>query len=125
MAPDGENSFLVVEDDEIVQKALCEILELMNYRVFSTSSGKEAFEIFSRETIDLVMSDLVMPEMGGVKLFEALREKDPKVKMVMITGYPMQEQERQYLEQGIVAWVRKPFDMNKIGQIIREALEAE
>jgi len=121
-----QETILVVEDDAPMREALVETLELMNYRVLSAGDGLEALHVFDQETsIDLVLSDLVMPEMGGVALHAELKERYPNVKMVVMTGYPLAEGGKDLLEQGIVAWLQKPLDGDTLGKTMRQILEAE
>jgi len=72
--------------------------------------------------IALVISDLVMPEMGGVALFQTLRERWPEVKILFVTGHPMLEEERAILEQGNVHWLQKPFSVKVFNQAVRGIL---
>lgn len=119
-------SILVVEDDQPMREALVETLKQMNYQVLSAGDGLEALQYFDQErAIDLVLSDLVMPEMGGVALHAALRERHPDVKMVVMTGYPLDEGGKDLLEQGIVAWLQKPLDGEKLGKAMRKILDDE
>ena len=119
-------TILVVEDDEPMREALVETLELMNYQVLSAGDGLEALQFFDQDTsVDLVLSDLVMPEMGGVALHAALKERYPDVKMVVMTGYPLAEGGKDLLEHGIVAWLQKPLDGETLGIAIRKILDTE
>lgn len=123
-AEGGGETILVVEDDENTLEAVCEILKTLNYHALPASNGAQALEIFEwrHEEIALVISDMVMPAMSGSKLYTKLREVKPDIKMVIITGYPFEEQDRALLSQGIVAWIQKPFVMEQIASAIREAL---
>jgi PAS domain S-box-containing protein len=124
VAEGGGETILVVEDDENTLEAVCEILKTLNYYALPAANGTQALEIFERrhEEIELVISDMVMPEMSGSKLYTKLRQVKPDIKMVIITGYPFEEQDRELLSQGIVAWIQKPFVMEQIASAIREAL---
>jgi two-component system cell cycle sensor histidine kinase/response regulator CckA len=114
---------LVVEDDDAMREALVEMLKLMNYSALCARDGKEALEIFEGEpSIDMVLSDLVMPEMGGVALYGVLKEKYPDVKMVVMTGYPLAEKGKDLLEQGIVAWLQKPLDSDTLARTLQRVL---
>jgi PAS domain S-box-containing protein len=115
-------TILVVEDDATTRQAISVILEDLGYRVLAAANGREALALLSSEVV-LVLSDVVMPEMGGVALHTALKEKHPEVKMVVITGYPMTDGDQTLLEQGITAWIKKPFSIDEIAQVVREALE--
>ncbi|NIW44262.1 MAG: response regulator, partial [Gammaproteobacteria bacterium] len=79
---------LLVEDDYSTREAMKTLLEDSNYRVLVASNGQEALSIYQKEgeAIALVISDMVMPEMGGVELYQTLVESYPEVKMLFITG---------------------------------------
>jgi CheY-like chemotaxis protein len=112
---------LLVEDDHITRDALQSMLEAYNYRVMIAANGVEALEIYEKrgEGITLVVSDVVMPEMGGVDLYHALCERWPDVKMLFITGHPLNEDDQALLEQGRVHWLQKPFSVAEFNQVIK------
>lgn len=121
LAGEHEN-VLLVEDDPVTLQAISEILDMLNYRVFTAQSGDEALALYQNHEIDLVLSDLVMPQMGGAELFTALQEIDPDVKMILLTGYPLGDEGKDLLEKGIVAWVHKPLDMQTLSLLVQNAL---
>lgn len=112
---------LLVEDDHITRDALQSMLEAYNYRVIIAANGVEAMKIYEKhgEGIALVVSDVVMPEMGGVDLYHALCERWPDVKMLFITGHPLNEDDQALLEQGRVHWLQKPFSVSEFNQVIK------
>ena len=120
----GGEMILVVEDDENTLEAVCEILKTLNYRATAAANGRQALALFERyhDEIALVISDMVMPAMSGFQLYTKLREVEPDIKMVIVTGYPFDEQDRTLLSQGIVGWVQKPFMMEQIATAVHEAL---
>jgi signal transduction histidine kinase/CheY-like chemotaxis protein len=103
---------LLVEDEPAVLEVGTAILEELGYRVLTAINGQA-----------LVLMDMVMPEMGGVQLFYALRELNPVVKAVMTTGYPLEEEGKQLLGQGILAWLQKPMRPAQLAQIVSRALQ--
>jgi two-component system cell cycle sensor histidine kinase/response regulator CckA len=115
---------LLVEDDYSTREAMRTLLEEYNYFVLTASNGAEALRIYESKgkNIALVISDLVMPEMGGVKLFQTLRGRWPEVKILFVTGHPMQEEERAVLEQGNVHWLQKPFSVKMFNEAVRSIL---
>lgn len=116
-------TILVVEDDDAMREALVEMLKLMNYVALCAKDGREALDIYENDpSIDLVLSDLVMPEMGGVALYGILKEKYPDVRMVIMTGYPLAEKGKDLLEQGIVAWLQKPLDSDTLARTLQRVL---
>jgi CheY-like chemotaxis protein len=120
----GSETLLLVEDDYSTREAMRTLLEDYNYLVLTASNGAEALRIYENKANDiaLVISDLVMPEMGGVALFQTLQERWPEVKILFVTGHPMLEEERAILEQGNVHWLQKPFSVQVFNQAVRGIL---
>jgi PAS domain S-box-containing protein len=119
----GGETILVAEDNQMTRKAVRDVLEMLDYHVLEAADGQEALQLFEQhDDIALVLSDMVMPSVGGSVLYARLKEKKPDIKMVVITGYPFEEHDKALLSQGIVAWVQKPFEVGQISQAIREAL---
>jgi CheY-like chemotaxis protein len=111
---------LVVEDDDVLQQALAETLEGLNFRAMSAHNGEEALRLFQREPgkIKFVLSDLIMPQLGGRKLLEELRRLNPDVKMIFMTGYPIGERTHELFDLNQVTWIQKPFTAKEISQAI-------
>ncbi|MCI0577115.1 MAG: response regulator [Chloroflexi bacterium] len=120
----GRETILLVEDDRATREAIQEVLETLGYRVMAAGSGREALTLFDRheEVIDLVVSDMVMPEMSGVEFYQALDARQPGVKVMVATGYPLADEGRHLLERGVVAWIQKPFSADELAHKVREAL---
>jgi PAS domain S-box-containing protein len=116
----GGETLLVVEDDISAREALKALLEASNYRVLTASNGVEALKIYEvyQGQISLVVSDVVMPVMGGIALHQALRERWPEVKMLFVTGHPVKEQDQAILEEGQVHWLQKPFSVQVFSQAV-------
>ena len=114
---------LVVEDERVVLKMLRSLLAESGYRVLTAGNGQEALETYDRhgDEIALVLTDLVMPGMSGMELFHMLKERDPGVRVAVITGYPLEDGGEELLSRGVVAWVQKPVDFGKLTQVMREA----
>jgi two-component system cell cycle sensor histidine kinase/response regulator CckA len=98
-------------------------LEYLGYRVLTATDGKKALEIFdqSKGAIDLVISDIVMPEIEGITLFRELQKRSPNVKMVLVTGYPM-EGYQEIMNLGVKI-IQKPFSKEKLSQVVRQAID--
>jgi signal transduction histidine kinase/CheY-like chemotaxis protein len=123
-AASGKETILVVEDQKATREAICETLEALGYRVLPARNGKEALKLYRPGEVALVLSDLIMPVMGGEALFKALTQIDPNVKMVLITGYPEQESGKSLLEAGLVTWISKPFSSNQLASVVTNLLES-
>jgi len=119
-------TILIVEDDAVTRAALCETLETLNYRVLAAADGQEALAVFAQHAgeIALVVSDLVMPKLGGKELISELRKMNPHLKALAITGYTLVEDVQELREQGgVLEIIQKPFDVGALAEIIRRALD--
>jgi CheY-like chemotaxis protein len=94
------------------------------YRVITASNGREALEIYSarRETISLVILDLFMPEMGGKECLRALLRMDPKVSVLVASGFTQNGQIAEALDSGARGFIGKPFDIPQLLEKIRKII---
>ena len=118
-------TILLVEDDEAARNALQAMLEEQNYRVLVASDGLEGIKMFEKavEPVELVVSDVVMPEMGGFEMYRILCEKHPHIKLLFMTGHPLDEKNQELLEGGRVHWLQKPFSIVEFNRVARTLLE--
>ncbi len=123
-APLGHGEMiLLVEDHSHLRAAGQSILQELGYRVVTASNGREALAVFqANPTIALVITDLVMPEMGGEELMHELKKLAPACQVLAITGYTMQVGVRALKEAGFFDVVHKPFDTDTLAQVIYRAL---
>ncbi|MCD6286160.1 MAG: PAS domain S-box protein [Anaerolineae bacterium] len=125
--PGQGETILLVEDNAELRKAMAATLEQLNYRVLAAGDGREALAVLQQHVgeVSLVLSDLVMPVMGGKALFYALKEQHPGTKMIMLTGHPM-EQELQALQaEGLSGYLLKPPNMEQLAQMVARTLAGE
>ncbi len=122
----GGRKVVVVEDDPVTLKALQTLLEAHHYQVLTAADGAEALSILEAEmgSVDLVISDLVMPKMGGLALYRTILERWPEVQMLFMTGHPLEGENQALLENGDVAWLQKPFSIQQFNQAV-QALVAD
>lgn len=115
---------LLVEDDLTVTQVISAMLDQLNYEVISVANGKEALEVYKQHKRDivLVISDVVMPEMDGEALFRSLKAENPDLKMILMTGYSLNQKGVELLEQGIVARIEKPISLQRLSQAVNKAL---
>jgi two-component system cell cycle sensor histidine kinase/response regulator CckA len=122
------DTILVVEDDPAIRSALSASLELLNYRVLSARNGAEALALWdaNRAVIALVLSDVVMPEMGGIALFYALQQRDPSVKVMLLTGHMLEQHLEDQLKilkaRGLAEWMQKPPALAKLAATLARIL---
>ncbi len=119
-----EITVLLVEDNLLTRQSTEEMLSMLGCRIITAVNGRDALTLFQspQNNIDLVISDIVMPEMGGLELYQTLQEIAPDLKMIITTGYPLDEQSQSLLEQEAVAWVQKPYEVGEIVRKIEAAL---
>lgn len=117
-------TILVVEDDAAMRAALAESIELLNYGVVTAVNGQEALTILDQRgpEIALVLSDLVMLEMGGQALFRAIRQRAPTLPVVMLSGHPLEGDLQRLQEEGLAGWLLKPPATKKLAQLLARAL---
>lgn len=116
----GKGTVLVVDDEDIIRDLAIEVLSQYGYEVLSAADGHEAVEIYSRirDDIDIVILDMIMPRMGGKEAFEKLRAINPDVKVLLSSGYSLDDAARAILQDGARGFIQKPFDIDKLAKQI-------
>jgi signal transduction histidine kinase/CheY-like chemotaxis protein len=116
---------LLVEDEPQVLLITREILEALGYTVLTAANGREALEVLRSggARVDALVTDMVMPDMGGRELIEAVRAQDPAFPIVVVTGYPLDRQAREMLRRGGIAWLAKPTTMGELAETLRAVLD--
>ncbi|MFO7538501.1 MAG: ATP-binding protein, partial [Chloroflexota bacterium] len=124
-------TILVVEDNELLREALASTLVLLNYKIVTAADGHEALAILEQDgegklpgsAIVLVLSDLVMPNMGGEALLQAMRLRGLTVPFLILSGHPMEAGRRQSLKaQGCAGWLLKPIGTQELATAVAQAM---
>jgi PAS domain S-box-containing protein len=120
----GTGTILLVEDDDVVRHATRRILAVGGYTVIEASGPAEARRLFAQhsETIDLLVTDVMMPGESGAALASALRDEQPGLPVLYISGYPGEDLARLGLRVGKVELLRKPFTVRELTERVREVL---
>ena len=120
----GQETILVVDDEEIILDTTRRMLEGLGYHVYMARDGLEAMEVFraNLEKIDLVILDMIMPGMGGGEIFERLRSLKADVRVILASGYSLNEQAQEIMMKGVCAFLQKPYLIDELSQKIRDAL---
>jgi DNA-binding NtrC family response regulator len=118
----GSETVLVVEDDAQVRQVLARELRHQGYRTLEAVGAEEALHIYlaNQHAIRLVVSDVVMPDFGGVQLAEELHRRAPRLPIVLISGY---ERDGVELPEGTI-WLQKPLAFDEFLRVVRAALDA-
>ncbi|MCB9008323.1 MAG: response regulator [Ardenticatenaceae bacterium] len=125
LLPGGDENILLVEDNLAMQQSVRETLEGLGYTIFSAVNGVAALDILAKEdvNIDLILSDLIMPGMGGVALYHHLQKEYPSIKMLIMTGYAGDAATVETLKRENMPYLQKPFLLSDLAQNIRNILE--
>ncbi len=122
----GEGNILVVDDESVMRLTAQAILESLGYNVTLAENGREALERFkqSPDAFDLVILDMIMPEMNGRDCFAALRKINPGIRIVLSSGFSREEDLKQMREQGLCGYIRKPYRSVALSQIVHKAMHS-
>jgi two-component system cell cycle sensor histidine kinase/response regulator CckA len=120
----GKGTILVAEDDPQVQGMVLRALRESGYRVLSARNGADALSLFQEQgrDIDLVILDLVMPQMGGRECFQRLKQIDRHLKIMLMTGFTSDGSAEDFLEEGACAVITKPFELQTFTGAVQDAL---
>ncbi len=121
----GRESILLVDDEEMVADVGQKMLQKLGYRVVLAKSGRQAVEIFKQlhPRIDLVILDMIMPDMGGSETFDQLKAIAPDIKVLLSSGYSIDGQASQIMKRGCNGFIQKPFNLKLFSRKIREILD--
>jgi CheY-like chemotaxis protein len=120
----GSGTILVVEDDPSVQRLVCRVLATRGYEVIAAANGEEALHLAAahRGTIHLLLTDVVMPRMGGRELAERATRLRPELRVLFMSGYTDDAVVRHGVVEDKVGFVHKPFTPDTIERRVRDAL---
>lgn len=118
------STILVVDDERNIVSGLKEGFEDEGYSVLTASNGKEAWNTINNNDVDLVITDLRMPEMTGNELIKQISSHYPTLPVIALTGHGNIETAVQTIREGAVDFLTKPFDFDKLSLIVKKSLEA-
>jgi nitrogen-specific signal transduction histidine kinase/CheY-like chemotaxis protein len=120
----GRGTVVLADDEEVILEVGRELLEGMGYRVLTARDGDEAIKVYRKHTdeIDIVVLDMVMPNMGGGEAYDRMKEIDPDIKVLLSSGFSIDGEATEILERGCNGFIEKPFRMNELAEKIREIL---
>jgi len=119
----GETArILIVDDDENIRKVLTTILEDEGYIVESVGTAKKAIAKTGKKFYNLALIDVRLPDMEGIELLTRMKDATPKMRKIIITGYPTLQNAVEAVNRGADAYIIKPFDMKKTLRTIKEEL---
>jgi two-component system response regulator (stage 0 sporulation protein F) len=115
---------LVIDDEPVIRELLFDILIRKGYQVDTAEDGMQALEKAKSEKYDIVFTDIRMPGMNGVEVYRRLKVISPESRVIVMTGYGLEQMIQEALDLGAFADVRKPFDLKLIYDLVEEAVES-
>jgi signal transduction histidine kinase/CheY-like chemotaxis protein len=121
----GSERILFIDDEEMIIDVGREILEELGYQVTLAKCGKEAVEVYKekKDDIDIVILDMIMPDLSGKEVFHHLIKIDPKVKILLSSGYALDGRASELIDLGCNGFIQKPFNLTELSQKIRQILD--
>jgi PAS domain S-box-containing protein len=118
----GTGTVLLVDDEQMILEVGQNLLEALGYRVLLSGGGQKAIETYerNRDEIDIVVLDMVMPNMGGGEVYDRMKEIDPDVKVLLSSGYSIDGEATEILKRGCNGFIQKPFNMKELSGKIKE-----
>jgi len=118
---------LLVEDEDAVREMICDLLEMSGYQVLAASDGRAALDICRRHAgaLDLVITDIMLPQMGGRELAHQLARVRPGIKTLFMSGYPDDLEHHHNVARVKAAYLAKPFTLEEFACAVRAALDGK
>jgi len=123
----GTETLLLVDDEDMIVDVGCGIIDRLGYKSLTAKSGEEAIGIYKKnyDKIDMVILDMIMPDMGGGETYDKLKEINPDIKVLLSSGYSIDGLATEILERGCNGFIQKPFNMADLSKKIREILDKD
>ncbi|MEM2816540.1 MAG: response regulator [Candidatus Bathyarchaeia archaeon] len=116
---------LIIDDDENIRKTLAAILEEEGYLVDHAENCQQALEKTAKSFYNVLLIDMRLPDMEGIDLIPKIRDTVPKMRKIIVTGYPTLQNAIEAVNRGADAYIVKPFDVDKVLAVIREQLRKQ
>ncbi len=115
---------LLVDDEEMIADVGQRMLNKLGYEVLVARSGQEALSIYQNhiDSIDLVVLDMVLPEMSGAEIYDRLRQMNPAAKVIISSGYGLDKDMSEILSRGCSGFIQKPFNLRSLSETIQAVL---
>jgi len=121
----GAETVLLVDDEEMIIDVGKQLIKKLGYSVLIARSGKEAIELYEKNSdrIDMVILDMIMPGMGGAETYDRLKEINSDIKVLLSSGYSIDGRAAEILEGGCDGFIQKPFNLKDLSKKIREVID--
>jgi len=122
--PENGKTILIIDDEELLIKICKMMLKRLGHKVLTAYSGTEGLKIFAanKNQIDLIISDMNMPEMDGQEVVYKLRKIDHRVKVLLSSGALLDSDEKEVINRGFNGFIKKPYNINTLSEKMAEVL---
>ena len=120
---ESDLTILIVDDEEEHARATAEVLERVGYNSKIATSGKAALDIIQKEPVDIIITDLIMQDVGGMEILEAAKEKLAEVEVIVLTGYGTVESAVEAMQKGAATYLKKPVNMEELRAVVAKAAQ--
>jgi two-component system, sensor histidine kinase and response regulator len=121
---DNHARILIIDDEEIVLKSSSRILRTTDYDIVTASSGMDGLEKARAQKFDIVITDLKMPQLGGMDILKTLKKEQPDLTVIIFTGYATVETAREALKNGAFDYIPKPFTPDELRDVVKNAVSS-
>lgn len=116
-------SILVVDDELLIRDLLYDFFQQQGWDIAIAEDGKKAIEILKQKKIDILLTDIKMPEVDGLALTSMVKQNYPEIPVVLMTGYPSVDTAVEALRYKVEDYIIKPFNINKLYKSLKERVE--
>ncbi len=117
------HSILVVDDELLIRDLLYDFFHGQGWDITVAENGEKALEVLRSRKIDLVLSDIKMPQMDGLALTDQMREVYPDIPVILMTGFPSVESAVAALRQKVADYITKPFNINQLYKVVESMVK--
>ena len=118
-----QHSILVVDDELLIRDLLYDFFQQQGWSISVAENGEKALEILRSRKIDLLLTDIKMPQMDGLSLTSKVRAMYPEIPVVLMTGYPSVETAVEGIREKVEDYIIKPFNINKLFKTLKSQIE--
>jgi CheY-like chemotaxis protein len=120
----GQGTVLLLDDDDTIREVAADMLRTLGYTVVSFASPVEALEWYRRKhaDVDLVITDLIMPQIGGLGCFQEFKRIRPDLRAIVVSGYDRRQERERLLGEGAKAFLPKPFSIHTLSRAVAQAM---
>ena len=112
---------LLVDDEEEFLEIMAERMKARDIEVTTSSSAQEAFALLEKEMFDAVIMDFMMPEINGIEALKKIKEKNPEMQIILLSGYATVQKGVEAMKAGAFDFIEKPADLDKLSEKIKKA----